>query len=307
MKASLRAFSSTPVVAKGLAATPKKKRQRYRDQYSNRLAESRRTANIDRQAELNKQRTAAAGDPIRGIVTPFVESFDTALPPPSELAQSSSTPSDQPPASTTATVPELQSHLNHLLTPYDVITSLRISEKLSKPYIPADRTDVDPTMETRAQATHQALHANAAEAVARIVSLRNANSRDRTRANVQRCISTFGRHHTDGVLAPRAPSALALDPAVHHPEPTPRAGPDTGSSEVQIAILTAKIRVLAGHYEAESKNDKVNKRNLRLLLHRRQKLLKYMHRKERGSGRWQFMVETLGLTEATWKGQIAVE
>ena len=89
--------------------------------------------------------------------------------------------------------------------------------------------------------------------------------------------------------------------------PKERAGPDTGSSEVQIGILTAKIRRLADQYEGVSRNDKVNKRNLRLLLHRRQKLLKYMERRERGSGRWYNMIETLGLTEATWKGQIAVE
>lgn len=90
-------------------------------------------------------------------------------------------------------------------------------------------------------------------------------------------------------------------------EETPRAGPDTGSSEVQIGILTAKIRVLAGEWEGAGRGDKVNKRNLRLLLHRRQKLLRYMQKRERGSGRWENMLEVLGLTEATWKGQIAVE
>ena len=90
------------------------------------------------------------------------------------------------------------------------------------------------------------------------------------------------------------------------PQPAHRGGPDTGSSEVQIGILTAKIRVLANEFEGVSRNDKVNKRNLRLLLHRRQKLLQYLKRKERGSGRWEHMVETLGLTEGTWKGQIEV-
>ena len=90
-------------------------------------------------------------------------------------------------------------------------------------------------------------------------------------------------------------------------EATPRVGPDTGSSEVQIGILTAKIRVLADRYEGENRNDKINKRNLRLLLHRRQKLLKYMEKKERGSERWQNMIATLGITPACWKGEIAVE
>ena len=76
---------------------------------------------------------------------------------------------------------------------------------------------------------------------------------------------------------------------------------------MQIAILTAKIRVLADRYEGVNRNDKVNKRNLRLLLHRRQKLLKYMERKERGGERWRYMLGLLGLTEASWKGQIAVQ
>lgn len=76
---------------------------------------------------------------------------------------------------------------------------------------------------------------------------------------------------------------------------------------MQIGILTAKIRVLADKFQGPRGNaDKVNKRNLRLLLHRRQKLLAYMWRKERGSGRWEHLVKTLGLTEATWKGQISV-
>lgn len=102
------------------------------------------------------------------------------------------------------------------------------------------------------------------------------------------------------------PDEVASEPAASKPVSIFRAGPDTGSSEVQIGILTAKIRILADRYAGENRNDKVNKRNLRLLLHRRQKLLKYMEKKERGSDRWQNMIEKLGLTEATWKGEIEV-
>ena len=88
---------------------------------------------------------------------------------------------------------------------------------------------------------------------------------------------------------------------------TPRAGPDTGSSEVQVAILTAKIKVLADHMLLKGRQkDKVNKRNLRLLVHRRQKLLQYLRRKERGGDRWQNLISTLGLTEGTWKGEISL-
>jgi ribosomal protein S15 len=85
-----------------------------------------------------------------------------------------------------------------------------------------------------------------------------------------------------------------------------RKGPDTGSSEVQIAILTAKIRHLANHLERVGNSDKINKRNLRLLVHRRQKLLQYLRKKERAGPRWQRCIDMLGLTEGTWRGEITL-
>ena len=160
---------------------------------------------------------------------------------------------------------------------------------------------------------HAERHENAQRAISRIVSLANGNSKDRTRANIQRCIDVFGRHHTDKYLAPKSPSNVTRDPSLPSPaEKTPRAGPDTGSPEVQIAVLTAKIRVLANHLEGQGgreaggKKDKYNKRNLRLLVHRRQKMLRYMRTKERGGERWQNLVQTLGLTDGTWKGEISL-
>lgn len=148
----------------------------------------------------------------------------------------------------------------------------------------------------------------------RLTSLTNASSADRTRANIQRCIETFGRHNTDSYLRPKpistsprgskkldAEAAAGINPAT-----TPRVGPDTGSSEVQIAILTAKINTLADFLETRGRKDKVNARNLRLLVHRRQKLLRYLRKKERGGERWKHLIETLGLTEATWMGEISM-
>ena len=109
-------------------------------------------------------------------------------------------------------------------------------------------------------------------------------------------------------MRPRAPVNPAFAEAhPEGPERPPRAGPDTGSSEVQIAILTAKIRVLANELEAKrGHKDKINKRNLRVMVHKRQKLLKYLRKKERGSDRWRNLVETLGLAEGTWKGEISL-
>jgi ribosomal protein S15 len=134
------------------------------------------------------------------------------------------------------------------------------------------------------------------------------------RVNITRCVETFGRHNTDKALPPRAPHLTAINsnaaPAVRPPTneaaASKRIGPDTGSSEVQIAILTAKIKTVADFLSTRGKGDKHNKRNLRLLVHRRQKLLQYLRRKERGGPRWQHCIETLGLTEGTWKGEISL-
>jgi len=124
------------------------------------------------------------------------------------------------------------------------------------------------------------------------------------RVNKQKCIETFGRHNTDQILPPKLASNVPRGPgAAPAAIDTPRAGPDTGSSEVQIAILTAKIRALSNNLH---KKDKTNKRNLTLLVHRRQKLLRYLRRKEHGGPRWQNLIETLGLTEGTWQGEITL-
>lgn len=264
-----------------------------------------------RKTELKEQRAAALGDPIRGVTTPFVESLGSLLPSEATtddegLANATTTSSPKEPPPSPAYAPD-EDHLNYYITKPEFEESLDYSRVLSAPLVTADRERADPVKEAEEAKAHEAEHQTAYEAISRIVSLANANNKERTRANVQRIIDTFGRHNTESYLRPKAPSLQSTYSTAAKQEPTPRAGPDTGSSEVQIGILTAKIRVLADRYEGANRNDKVNKRNLRLLLHRRQKLLKYMYKKERGSERWTNMIEKLGLTEATWKGQIAVE
>lgn len=248
------------------------------------------------------------GTPIRGISTPFLESFDTALP--TSMQQShASTNSENKTEAATKALPgpaEAEKYLNNFVTKDELHRSLEFSRLLMEPIASGPRELRDPEKEAQAIHDHEANHKNAVEILNRIVSVSNSSSKDRTRINVQRIIDTFGRHNTDQHLKPKAPSPMSKDLTIRHAEPTPRAGPDVGSSEVQIGILTAKIRVLADRYEGENRMDKANKRNLRLLLHRRQKLLKYMFRRERGSERWHNLVQKLGLTEATWRGQIEV-
>jgi ribosomal protein S15 len=109
----------------------------------------------------------------------------------------------------------------------------------------------------------------------------------------------FGRHVTDHTLPPD-PGA----PVRASSNKTPRAGPDTGSSEVQAAILTVKIRNLSRHLELIGRTDKHNKRNLRLLVHKRQKHLKYLKRKEKGGVRWRNIMDVLGLDDEAVQNEI---
>ncbi|RDA87887.1 hypothetical protein CP532_1726 [Ophiocordyceps camponoti-leonardi (nom. inval.)] len=185
-----------------------------------------------------------------------------------------------------------------------LVSGKELDEAFEHAYVitkPKERTIADTLDPLPPQRSHEENHERAKIAMERIMAIENGNAKNRFHVNVQRILEEFGRHETDKFLAPRPPS---IDKA---PEPVPRAGPDTGSSEVQIAILTVKIRKLAAELKKEgNRKDQHNKTNLRKLVHRRQKLLQYMLRKERGSGRWMHMIEKLGLTPATWEGQITI-
>ncbi|KAF8253654.1 hypothetical protein K440DRAFT_532585, partial [Wilcoxina mikolae CBS 423.85] len=243
-------------------------------------AKKRKDTNLARQAELRKQRAAAAADPVLGHTTSFLESLDT-IPPPlpsvdAVLSASASNPSPE------------QQRLNHFIAPQELAEFLRTSRDLAAPY-PVGDDFIDPDLELAFQRTHE----HSVEAIRRIVALGNGNSSDRTRANKQVCIDLFGRHVTDSLLP--KDSGTPEDTGK-----TPRAGPDTGSSEVQAAILTVKIRALAKALhrdDGHNTKDKHNKRNLRLMVHRRQKLLKYLKRKEKGGVRYRNVLEALGLDD----------
>ena len=259
---------------------------------------------------LKKERAGSLGDPVRGITTPFVESFDTALPsaPESDLTDTHLRTNRSPSADANGPQAGTDEHLNFYLNKAELDRGVEHSSWLLTPsherlsQVHSDDYTSNDTPEDRI-ARAEAGQTTASEALRRIASLSIGSSKDRLRVNKQRCISTFGRHSTDSSLPPKPAGDHAPPESL---QPKERAGPDTGSSEVQIAILTAKIRTLAEFCETRGKGDRVNKRNLRLLVHRRQKLLQYLRRKERGGPRWQNLVETLGLTEGTWKGEISL-
>ena len=71
-------------------------------------ARQRKAVNVKRRDELNAEREAALGDPVRGITTPFVESFNNVTP--IEGLDRNPTP-----------------HLNHFVRPSEVETALQHS------------------------------------------------------------------------------------------------------------------------------------------------------------------------------------
>lgn len=71
-----------------------------------------------------------------------------------------------------------------------------------------------------------------------------------------------------------------------------RADSDTGSPEVQIAILTARIQDLTEHLKAHKK-DHGSRRGLLMMVSKRNRLLKYL--KARSRSQYQDVIGRLGL------------
>jgi small subunit ribosomal protein S15 len=67
---------------------------------------------------------------------------------------------------------------------------------------------------------------------------------------------------------------------------------DTGSSEVQVALLTHNINKLQGHF-ADHKKDHHSRRGLLRMVSQRRKLLDYL--KGRHLERYQALIKSLGL------------
>ncbi len=67
---------------------------------------------------------------------------------------------------------------------------------------------------------------------------------------------------------------------------------DTGSSEVQIALLSERISSLTDHFKAHKK-DHHSRRGLLKMVSQRRRLLKYLKRKE--NKRYEEIIKKLGL------------
>ena len=74
-----------------------------------------------------------------------------------------------------------------------------------------------------------------------------------------------------------------------------RADKDTGSSEVQVSLMTGRIKYLTEHFKAHKK-DFHSRRGLQMLVNKRRKLLKYLKRSDKT--RYQTLIQSLGLRDS---------
>lgn len=74
-----------------------------------------------------------------------------------------------------------------------------------------------------------------------------------------------------------------------------RADGDTGSSEVQVSLMTGRIQYLTDHFK-DHKKDFHSRRGLQALVNKRRKLLKYLKRKD--PSRYQTLIQSLGLRDS---------
>jgi small subunit ribosomal protein S15 len=74
-----------------------------------------------------------------------------------------------------------------------------------------------------------------------------------------------------------------------------RADKDTGSQEVQVSLITGRIKYLTEHFKANRK-DFHSRRGLQTLVNKRRKLLKYLKRND--SSRYQTLIQSLGLRDS---------
>lgn len=102
--------------------------------------------------------------------------------------------------------------------------------------------------------------------VERYMSLEMGSRKDRTRATLQEVAKEFARFPGD-----------------------------TGSSDVQVALLTSKIALLAEHVKAHPK-DHSSRRGLRAMLHGRRQLLQYLRRTQ--FDRYAKVISRLGLKDS---------
>ena len=74
-----------------------------------------------------------------------------------------------------------------------------------------------------------------------------------------------------------------------------RADKDTGSPEVQVSLITGRIKYLTEHFKV-NKKDFHSRRGLQELVNKRRKLLKYLKRNDKA--RYQTLIQKLELRDS---------
>ena len=74
-----------------------------------------------------------------------------------------------------------------------------------------------------------------------------------------------------------------------------RSDQDTGSSEVQVSLMTGRIKYLTEHFKI-NKKDFHSRRGLQRLVNQRRKLLKYLKREDHS--RYAALIQSLGLRDS---------
>lgn len=242
------------------------------------VAIRRKKANIQRQIELKEQRSPKDFDPIIGIPTAFTRSL--VSPTTSSQVQEGVYHSNKEIKEIQAAVLESEraramadGRRNQVPAGFDVpnLSSTSNPDQSQKPFIPTTRTnspEYDRTLlENRLKELEQVNERKSA-ASSRLLSLANQNARSMRYFNTQLALSTFGR-----------------------------AEGDTGSPEVQAAILTTRIHALKLHLDTgRNKRDVHGYRGFRSLVHKRQSILKYLRRES--IERYFKCLEALGMTDS---------
>ncbi len=70
---------------------------------------------------------------------------------------------------------------------------------------------------------------------------------------------------------------------------------DTGSPEVQVSLMTGRIKYLTEHFK-QNKKDFHSRRGLQALVNKRRKLLKYL--KQKNQERYTALIKKLGLRDS---------
>jgi small subunit ribosomal protein S15 len=74
-----------------------------------------------------------------------------------------------------------------------------------------------------------------------------------------------------------------------------RSETDTGTPEVQVSLITGRIKYLTEHFKVHKK-DFHSRRGLQALVNKRRKLLKYLKRKD--DTRYTALIQSLGLRDS---------